>query len=319
MLELGLAPPCVLCGVATAGKPQWVPVAHRRLHTELTLEGTQGRVRVERPVAPCSAGQAVLKEHADDGDHSQAAIRKLRAKLLLARLRIRHRPQEAQAKVALAVVAWLSRRNWLVDEELVGAQKGHDLDPAQAGYLGDGGEAVGHILEGQAALGRQESWKLEVFRHYETDAGQHADAAMLELGLATPRVHGSVATAGKSQWIPVAHRRLHTKLTLKGAQGRVRVERPVAPGSARQAVLKEHADDGDHCQAAVRKLRAQLLLARLRIRHRPQEAQAKVALAVVARLSGRDRLVDEELVGAQCGHNLDPAQAWYLGNGSEAV
>merc|ERR1712194_69428 len=45
---------------------------------------------VQIPVSPCAAGETVLKEHADDGHHSQPTICKLGVELRLASVLVLH-------------------------------------------------------------------------------------------------------------------------------------------------------------------------------------------------------------------------------------
>merc|ERR1740123_2422259 len=49
----------------------------------LTKSLSQGRVRVQAPIAPCAAGETILVEHADDCHHCQPAIGELSLELPL--------------------------------------------------------------------------------------------------------------------------------------------------------------------------------------------------------------------------------------------
>merc|ERR1712072_1273492 len=60
-----------------------------------------------------------------------------------------------------------------------------------------------------------------------------------------------VAIGSESKRVPEANRLLHAELTLESPQRRSCVERPITPGRARQAILEEHADDRNHCQASI--------------------------------------------------------------------
>jgi len=51
---------------------------------------------------------------------------------------------------------------------------------------------------------------------------------------------------------PPSNRSLDTQLALKGPEWRRRIQGPVAPGGAREAILEEHADDRHHRQAPAR-------------------------------------------------------------------
>jgi len=77
-----------------------IPEPGRGLHTELVLEGSQGRVRVETPVAPCGPRKSILVEHADDGHHGQAAICQLSVQLPGLGRRVLRR-ERLEAEVAL--------------------------------------------------------------------------------------------------------------------------------------------------------------------------------------------------------------------------
>eukprot|EP00959_Pyramimonas_sp_CCMP1952_P100320 2098644-Pyramimonas_sp.AAC.1 len=82
MLDLSRAAPPELLGIAVLREADGVPEAQGCLHAQLALEGAQRRVRVAGPVAPGTAGQAVLIEHADDRHHRQPSVGDLRVQLL---------------------------------------------------------------------------------------------------------------------------------------------------------------------------------------------------------------------------------------------
>mmetsp|Transcript_50609 Transcript_50609/g.108389 ORF Transcript_50609/g.108389 Transcript_50609/m.108389 type:complete len:224 (-) Transcript_50609:335-1006(-) len=74
VLELNLAAAFERVHIAILGVADGIPEAHRSLHAKLILEGPQGRVSVEGPVAPSRAREAILIEQADDGHHCQPTI-----------------------------------------------------------------------------------------------------------------------------------------------------------------------------------------------------------------------------------------------------
>ena len=88
---------------------------------------------------------AILEEHADDRHHGQAAVGDLRGELLGLLSRVRG-GQHLEAEVTRGS---RSARG-LVLGGLAEGHVGQDLAPASGRHLGDGGEAVGHILELQA-------------------------------------------------------------------------------------------------------------------------------------------------------------------------
>jgi len=68
-----------------------------------------------------------------------------------------------------------------------------------------------------------------------------------------------IAIGGKAKRVPKAHRFLHSKLALEGAERGRCVGGPVAPCRAGQPVLEEHPNDSYHGKAAIGDLSAQLL------------------------------------------------------------
>merc|ERR1719432_620613 len=150
MLQLRLAAASKVLNAAIRREPGGVPKAHRRLHTKLVLESTQRRSRVEGPVTPRGASEAVLEEHSDDRHHSQAAVCDLRRKLLLLLRRVRG-GQPLEAEVARSSRG--ARR--LVLRELAEGTVRNDLRPARGRHLGDRRKAVGDVRELETRRGRE--------------------------------------------------------------------------------------------------------------------------------------------------------------------
>merc|ERR1712217_674246 len=105
--------------------------------------GPQRRVRVLRPITPCRAGEAVLKEHANDGHHRETAVRDLGIQALLRDLRIVARQQRRfETASTRGGLPFLVKTNTVLAEEAVGK----DLEPAKTRHLRNGCEAVGDVL-----------------------------------------------------------------------------------------------------------------------------------------------------------------------------
>jgi len=116
---------------------------------------------------------------------------------------------------------------------------------------------------------------------------------------------------------------LHAQLTLESPQRRIGVVGPVTPSRARQAILKEHSDDGKHCQSTVSQLRIELLLSNLwvcnaRI-HEADGPQSKETGPVVARLVINLFIVDIEFYDASEADDLQPPQCWDFGERRQSV
>ena len=82
---------------------------------------------------------------------------------------------------------------------------------------------------------------------------------MLDLSKAAPLEGFSAAILVEASRVPDARRRLHAEIALDGAQRRVGLIGPAAPGAADDPILEKHAADGDHRQLSAGGLRAQLL------------------------------------------------------------
>merc|ERR1719436_2290407 len=262
MFQFNGAPSLESGEVAIRAEAERVPKANRILNAKLALEGPQRRPRVQGPVTPGRARKTILEEHADDGHHCQAAIRDLSAELLRLLLRVRrgeHLP---------AVVAWSATLVILeAAAELAEAEVRNDLRPAQGRHLRDRRQAVRDVLELQASGGAQVPRDLASDLRSDVAHGcQHADAAMFQFNGAPSLESGEVAIRAEAERVPKANRILNAKLALEGPQRRPRVQGPVTPGRARKTILEEHADDGHHCQAAIRDLSAELLRLLLRVR-----------------------------------------------------
>merc|ERR1719203_2332619 len=123
MLDLSGTAPLEVPLVAIAGEAYRVPEADRGLHAQLVLESPERGVGVQGPIAPCGPGEAVLKEHADDRHHRQAAIGNLDV-------------QPPGVRVGITVVDqwWLVAEPGAVPGEaggvLTGKAVGNDLSPA---------------------------------------------------------------------------------------------------------------------------------------------------------------------------------------------
>mmetsp|Transcript_67777 Transcript_67777/g.147635 ORF Transcript_67777/g.147635 Transcript_67777/m.147635 type:complete len:223 (+) Transcript_67777:318-986(+) len=175
--------------------------------------------------------QAMLKEHADDDYHGQAAIRDLGAQLVGLPHRVR-RGQHPEADFILRLV-------------LSDLAEGHvikDLPPCSCRHLEDGLETARHV-----------------HKFFVGHDCKHTDASMPHLSLPASMAVLSAASNCKASGIPEAHGSFGTKLTLEGTEGNMRVESPIAPGAASEAILEGHADDGHHCQTAISALGIVLL------------------------------------------------------------
>jgi len=107
VLEFDLAPSFELENAAVRREADRIPETDRGLHPRLGLESPQGRVRVQRPIAPRAACEPVLEEHANDRHHGQAAVRQLRGEFRLPHFRVLHFAQEVRESDA--VIPWLRR------------------------------------------------------------------------------------------------------------------------------------------------------------------------------------------------------------------
>merc|ERR1719203_2405045 len=96
MLDLSGTAPLEVPLVAIAGEAYRVPEADRGLHAQLVLESPERGVGVQGPIAPCGPGEAVLKEHADDRHHGQAAVGNLDVQ-----------PPGVRVRVAIVNQGWL--------------------------------------------------------------------------------------------------------------------------------------------------------------------------------------------------------------------
>ena len=67
---------------------------------------------------------------------------------------------------------------------------------------------------------------------------------MLQLDFASALVDKGAAAGRQTGRVPKADGGLHPCLVLTCAEGRVRVQSPIATGRVREADLKEHADEG---------------------------------------------------------------------------
>mmetsp|Transcript_22408 Transcript_22408/g.46186 ORF Transcript_22408/g.46186 Transcript_22408/m.46186 type:complete len:391 (+) Transcript_22408:530-1702(+) len=281
----------------------------------------QRGVRVKGPVAPGLSCQSVLEEHANDRHHRQASIGNLcRELLLLLALRCLH---EAVGDAKEAGVLEVARGTLgIIDvlEELDGSGEGHHLGPARKRHLAEGSEAGGNVRELQAQGGREITRPAVVLRHDVSHASQHRHTAVLQLHIAAAAEGCSVTAFREAERIPKSSRRLHAKLRLKGARSLVEAIR-----RAEETVLHPQTDDSHHRQSAVGKLGVQPSLARLRIANalgrdaQHHVAVSELALAVVSRLRGIHRLVDDPLVAAAQGHPLQPALGRNLGDGCQAI
>merc|ERR1719188_2003369 len=246
MLDLRLtAAPKSFC-VTIFAQAKWIPITNGRLNTELALEGAKWRRRVQGPVAPRRASQAVLEEHAHDCYHRKAAICDFSAQLLgLLRRVIRreHLP---------AVVTWSAA--FIVLEApaaLHDAGEEDDLHPAERRNLREGRHAVGNVGERQTIRGADHTWPLVVLRYDVTSRRNHTDATVLNLYRAAALEGGEIAIGSEAEGVPETDWLLNAELALEGAQRRSSIERPVAPRRASEAILEEHPDDRHHCQTAV--------------------------------------------------------------------
>jgi len=144
---------------------------------------------------------------------------------------------------------------WLLahEEALVVAQEEANLEPAFQRHLGDGCEAVRDIRELQPLCWRQIARPSEVLGHDVANAGQHANATVLELHSAAAPEGIRVAVLGQAGWIPEANRCLHSHLALECASRHPHLR----TSGTEQAVLSGHATDGQHRQAAIIELSIQ--------------------------------------------------------------
>merc|ERR1719284_1022571 len=237
MLELRLTTALEVLHVAIGGEAGRIPEAHWVLHAQLVLEGPQWRVSVQRPVTPSVARQSILEEHADDRHHGKATICQLSGQLFLF-LRGFRRREDLEAKVALAGRS----AGRLILRELTEGPVSQDLRPTRTWHLGDGRQAIRHVLKldthGWGQVARELACDL---RCDVAHGGKHGHPAMLELCLTAALEVLHIAIGSEAGRIPEAHRVLHAQLVLEGPQWRVSVERPVTPSAARQSVLEEHA------------------------------------------------------------------------------
>jgi len=197
-----------------------IPEAERRASTQLLGEvrsSPQGRVRVQGPVAPSAASEAVLEPHAHDRHHSQAAIVDLsqQALLLLGHVGNGFASRQAEGAIALVITGVLPRWRLQV-EDLDGANEGQDLQDTQTRDLGRGGEAIREICELHTLAGGAEAGPPEVLRHDVAQARKHRHTAVLQLDdpaapeLRVGELRVTVRTQAKR--IPEAERRASTQL-----------------------------------------------------------------------------------------------------------
>mmetsp|Transcript_81182 Transcript_81182/g.205187 ORF Transcript_81182/g.205187 Transcript_81182/m.205187 type:complete len:289 (-) Transcript_81182:343-1209(-) len=278
---LKLYAPAALEGkqVPIGGEAHGIPKAHGLLHAQLVLKGTQGRVRVQGPIAPRRASETVLEEHANDGHHSQTAIRQLRVQALPPQVLVLRGQQRGLpagiSRVAPLTVAVVAEATRALTEQSIQ----DDLHPSCTWHLGDGSQAVRDVLKLQICSWGEIARKLtRDLRRDVAHGRQHGDPAMLQLGLTPALEVLNAAIGGVADGIPEAQRRLHTQLVLKGSQRRVCVESPISIRGSSQSILEEHSHDRHHCQAAIRQLSVQLPGLGCRVRGR-EHLEAKVAIS----------------------------------------
>merc|ERR1712151_93181 len=282
----------------------------------------QRRARVQFPITPCTASEAILEEHADDGHHSQTPVRELSVELILAGSRVLHGAagvwdaQHSSVHEVAGVAGLVLDKVACVE----GTAEGNDLNPAPGWHLRYGTQAIGHVCKLDPRIRSQVTGPLEVLWDDVTQAGPHRHAAVLDLGDTAPPEIGGRSIHSVACWVPEAHWRLHAQLVLIGTHGRVCVECPVAPRRASEAVLVKHTNDRHHCKAAARNLRVKAPLALLRIVNAlgPGDAKRAGGIEVPWATAG---VVHEHvfLHGAAEGDDLDPARPGHLGQSCQAI
>jgi len=250
VLQLHFAAAFEVRQVATSGQPERIPEANGRLNSSLVLECTKGRSCVKSPVTPRAAGQTVLEEHTDDGQHGQTAVGNFGVQLALQNLRVIG-CDWLPAIVARGAVV-------LVHIQLVVASESHDLGPPTAWNLGDRCESVGHIGKFQAHRWGQIARPPEVLRDDVTHCCVHGHSAVLDLCL-PPSLEGLVvAISAVACRVPESYWRLDAELCLEGLRGHQLTGRSSYPplGGGGGGVQRGAGGEGrggrcaDACQAA---------------------------------------------------------------------
>jgi len=257
-----------------------------------------------------------LEKHPDDRHHCQAAIGDFSVE-----------PPSPSLRGASSQERWLPThvpRRAVVDVLIVACRRlavgsvQDNLDPTRGRHLGDGGKAVRDVLEPEVAVWGQVARELaRQLRGDVTHRGQHGDATMLYLRGSPAHKTVHVAILGVAGGIPKTDWGLHAKLILECAEGRSRVQCPIAPGGACQTILEKHPDDRHHCQAAIGdfsveppspSLRGASSQERWLPTHVPRRAVVDVLIVACRRLA----------VGS-VQDNLDPTRGRHLGDGGKAV
>mmetsp|Transcript_75768 Transcript_75768/g.120049 ORF Transcript_75768/g.120049 Transcript_75768/m.120049 type:complete len:371 (+) Transcript_75768:498-1610(+) len=186
VLQLHIASAAEGGSIVGLGKPEGVPKADRRLHTQLSFECRGSCVQTIR----CTE-QAILHPQAQNGHHRQAPIGQFGIQGTFSALRILHglccdaQHHVAIAELALAIVAWVRWVNWSVDAELVAATQGNPLQPALSRHFGYRGDTIGNVGKFQVRRRSQVPWELEVLGNHVADGCEHCHPSVLQLRLAT--------------------------------------------------------------------------------------------------------------------------------------
>ena len=178
--------------------------------------------------------QALLEEHAHNGDHGQTTIGKLWRKFALLDNWILRR-DELPSEVTNS--PWSSRR--LALRHFAEGHPGQNLTPSSDWDLRDSCQAVWNVCKlqagGRGKVAREFSSNL--WSHI-SHGGKHCNATMLDFSLTSALVSINIAVSCKSNWIPKSKRRLCAHLILKCSQRRSSVVGPVTPCTSGQAILR---------------------------------------------------------------------------------
>mmetsp|Transcript_45920 Transcript_45920/g.92618 ORF Transcript_45920/g.92618 Transcript_45920/m.92618 type:complete len:351 (-) Transcript_45920:525-1577(-) len=264
MLDLHATTAVEVERVAIGSEPSRVPEAGGRLDAQLILEGPERSLRGGRQPHLRASGpdEAILHNHACDGDHGQASVVELCVQGAFATSSIadcaRPSSDEEPRDSQLAASGGVSRDAVCLLPEGKQLQEGDedaDLAPALGRDLGECRNAIGDVCELEVQGRRAITRPTEVLGGNVAHARYHSNTSVLDLRNAPSSEGFRVTIRGKAQGIPVLERERGTKLTIESTKCRGILSRGRQPhlraSGADESVLNYHARDGDHRQPAV--------------------------------------------------------------------
>jgi len=321
VLELHTTTAPEVVHVTVCRQTQRVPEANWGLDTQLALEGTRREPHFR---TSCSHG-TVLENHGTQSNHCKSSVGNFGRQFLLPHLRIGEGDRvkvedEVLTNTKEAVVLEVTRSAVpLLLEELafVVANEQANLQPALNGNFGNCCNSVWHICKLDALFRRQVTRPSEVLWNDVTNAGQHANPAVLELHTTTAPEVVHVTVCRQTQRVPEANWCLHAKLSFESRCAR---DPHCGTSGAKIKILCHHSSDCDHCEAAVVELRIQLFRAAFRVTLAGEEWHTELAEARgVARNSILVLAHGEEFQEGDEDANLSPAFGRHFAQCSHAV